>query len=122
MRRSLRFLTRRQVLIDTWWNVNCSYRMQGALRASFNRYMVECECIEINLFLNESLVLIDTWWNVNVSASELDTMNATVLIDTWWNVNSILISSFSNLLQVLIDTWWNVNGGVRMRVDGCYKF
>ncbi len=36
----------RRVLIDTWWNVNIGIlRKSYQIRASFNRYMVECECI-----------------------------------------------------------------------------
>ena len=33
----------------------------------FNRYMVECECLNTGSPPRPSLVLIDTWWNVNVS-------------------------------------------------------
>ena len=35
-------------------------------KASFNRYMVECELILIVLVVWVIAVLIDTWWNVNV--------------------------------------------------------
>ena len=33
------------VLIDTWWNVNWLYCDAYYKIMSFNRYMVECECI-----------------------------------------------------------------------------
>ena len=42
-----------------------AYMDTGLVHLSFNRYMVECECI-ISLLLNTlTKVLIDTWWNVN---------------------------------------------------------
>ena len=56
----------RNVLIDTWWNVNIS------------SITFDGECI---------LVLIDTWWNVNVVESKTESEPTGVLIDTWWNVN-----------------------------------
>ena len=34
------------VLIDTWWNVNVNAITDNRYRGlSFNRYMVECECV-----------------------------------------------------------------------------
>ena len=40
--------------------------------SSFNRYMVECECISATAFPTIPLVLIDTWWNVNVYRSRME--------------------------------------------------
>ncbi len=38
---------------------------------SFNRYMVECECLfKLCKQLIVLRVLIDTWWNVNVTKEE----------------------------------------------------
>ena len=57
-----------KVLIDTWWNVNCfaiCFITERFYR--FNRYMVECELIFIDVVYLFYIVLIDTWWNVNVS-------------------------------------------------------
>ena len=76
------------VLIDTWWNVNTNKKdiiffnllllidtswnvymwnlVSGADYSSFNRYMVECECICSFCRVNFVAVLIDTWWNVNL--------------------------------------------------------
>ena len=34
-------------------------------RLSFNRYMVECECVPFAYGIWWIPVLIDTWWNVN---------------------------------------------------------
>ena len=53
----------------------------------FNRYMVECEFLTVYLYQLLNLVLIDTWWNVNVSVSIYLPLCSCVLIDTWWNVN-----------------------------------
>ena len=36
-------------------------------RLSFNRYMVECELAFLIFFICFPIVLIDTWWNVNTS-------------------------------------------------------
>ena len=55
---------------------------------SFNRYMVECECIfPAADRVQHGAVLIDTWWNVNQQRHMLVTLIQLVLIDTWWNVN-----------------------------------
>ena len=36
------------VLIDTWWNVNVSSLKKPLGNGSrFNRYMVECECLQV---------------------------------------------------------------------------
>ena len=53
------------VLIDTWWNVNEELEWFVDTVISFNRYMVECECVSLISAGNSSCVLIDTWWNVN---------------------------------------------------------
>ena len=54
----------------------------------FNRYMVECECVQqLCYFPISKPVLIDTWWNVNDSRTIYLTDSLFVLIDTWWNVN-----------------------------------
>ena len=41
-------------------------RLCPVLILSFNRYMVECECLKMQNYLLLHLVLIDTWWNVNI--------------------------------------------------------
>ena len=58
--------TNRQVLIDTWWNVNSGRGSDTDMT---------------------STVLIDTWWNVNLISDEEGIISFPVLIDTWWNVN-----------------------------------
>ena len=69
-KKTSRFITNdANVLIDTWWNVNCT--LKG-------------NCCPA------SIVLIDTWWNVNDGYTKTVTKDADVLIDTWWNVNNIL--------------------------------
>ena len=54
------------VLIDTWWNVNYFFEING---------------------IGGHAVLIDTWWNVNIVACGGLAWYIKVLIDTWWNVN-----------------------------------
>ena len=56
-------------------------------KSSFNRYMVECEYSLSKISFALSLVLIDTWWNVNTNKLGAGTEEVVVLIDTWWNVN-----------------------------------
>ena len=75
------------VLIDTWWNVNEERRWGMAAGMSFNRYMVECECLSLSISRTLKPVLIDTWWNVNTPLDTASTAKSIVLIDTWWNVN-----------------------------------
>ena len=53
----------------------------------FNRYMVECECVQQLCYFPVSKVLIDTWWNVNFFKKKVRYKCFLVLIDTWWNVN-----------------------------------
>ena len=76
-----------RVLIDTWWNVNKSVISISKIPSSFNRYMVECECVKRHRLPISKLVLIDTWWNVNAKDISATTIIPIVLIDTWWNVN-----------------------------------
>ena len=75
----------------------------------FNRYMVECECVQACGSRWRSLVLIDTWWNVNHLSLRHRKKKINVLIDTWWNVNAADCSRCCWQASVLIDTWWNVN-------------
>ena len=56
-------------------------------KARFNRYMVECECLQYQQRWKVNPVLIDTWWNVNDSGLIQADAEYSVLIDTWWNVN-----------------------------------
>ena len=39
------------VLIDTWWNVNITFKAKYIANTSFNRYMVECEfrCVDYRI-------------------------------------------------------------------------
>ena len=77
--------------------------------SSFNRYMVECECVLLIRLLCQKSVLIDTWWNVNKVRAKVFEEGKAVLIDTWWNVNLKRGYITQQELEVLIDTWWNVN-------------
>ena len=110
---------------------------------SFNRYMVECECLSGGRHWKHYSVLIDTWWNVNLGKSYEQNATAEVLIDTWWNVNENQQLSFLRLTRfnrymvecelcmsaslryakaVLIDTWWNVNTGRHRLMSSADQF
>ena len=46
-----------------------SHSIRSGQGRSFNRYMVECECLPLLISPWMLLVLIDTWWNVNLHLS-----------------------------------------------------
>ena len=100
---------RRDVLIDTWWNVNifCILK-EGNSGNGFNRYMVECECYKKADMQAVIKVLIDTWWNVNtekkLSSLEIIGFNRYMV-----ECESDIIPFLHQTVIVLIDTWWNVN-------------
>ena len=77
---------------------------------SFNRYMVECEfCFKFSRIwightrFNRYMVECEFFVYILSFAYNC------VLIDTWWNVNPIIIELVPSSDNVLIDTWWNVN-------------
>ncbi len=51
---------------------------------SFNRYMVECECIKQG-FNRHTIIRFNRYM---VECELYDKVTVIVLIDTWWNVNT----------------------------------
>ncbi len=77
--------------------VECEYNLVVygvAVVRGFNRYMVECECVQLFFQHTPKCVLIDTWWNVNEPGRKKPGHGSGVLIDTWWNVNEEKCNDF----------------------------
>ena len=77
-----------KVLIDTWWNVNEKPRSTRIYKKdSFNRYMVECEYVCRSwsgpAFYSFNRYMVEC----ELYKAKLRKNGVRVLIDTWWNVN-----------------------------------
>ena len=100
---------RLQVLISTYWNVNCGgFFSAFFIFSSFNLNLLECKYEQTESLLLGSLVLISTYWNVNLFSYQ-PLFSPPVLISTYWNVNYITHFHSLYVFKVLISTYWNVN-------------
>ncbi len=55
----------RQVLIETYWNVNYLFKTSTTALICINRNILECKLKQAISERAEMVVLIETYWNVN---------------------------------------------------------
>ena len=59
-------LRRRNVLIETYWNVNSFPAARNMASVGINRNILECKYGSQTKTKGQPMVLIETYWNVNV--------------------------------------------------------